>query len=275
MTIDGARGCHPRIQVGRDRVARLMRVAGTRRARRHKHAVTTVSAPVQRDLSDLVKPRWDSGEPDRVWVADLTYVPSSEGTVYTSFVQDGGSKRILGFTVASNMNTGIVTTALEQAVATRRRGAAGFTPCGLIFHSDSGSQYGSLALSTRLHDLGIAPSVGRTGTALDNAAMETTYRSLQDGADPNQTLGFMAADRDRHQRLGEVVQRKETALHPRLPEPQQLQEALPSTTEPAKAARVRPESLQDPEQFKLGQACSRAPLRRLNASPLRRTLWSP
>lgn len=72
------------------------------------------------------------------------------------------------------MSTSIVTKALEQAVATRRRDAAGFAPIGLIFHSDRGSQYVSLALSTRLHDLGIAPSVGRTGTALDNAAMETT-----------------------------------------------------------------------------------------------------
>lgn len=163
------------LRVGRDQVARLMKIAGIRGARRARRIVTTVPAPVQRDLPDLVKRRWDRGEPDRVWVADLTYVPSSEGTVYTSFVQDGGSKRILGFTVASSMSTSIVTRTLEQAVATRRRGAAGFfTTSGLIFHSDRGSQYVSLALSTRLHDLGIAPSVGRTGTALDNVAMETT-----------------------------------------------------------------------------------------------------
>lgn len=162
------------VEVGRDRVARLMRIAGIRGARRQKRVVTTVPAPVQRDLPDLVRRRWDRGEPDRVWVADLTYVPSSEGMVYTSFVQDGGSKRILGFAVASSMQTSIVTRALEQAVATRRRGAAGFTASGLIFHSDRGSQYVSLAMSTRLQDLGIAPSVGRTGTALDNAAMETT-----------------------------------------------------------------------------------------------------
>lgn len=162
------------VQVGRDEVARLMKLAGIRGARRARRIVTTVPAPLQRDLPDLVKRRWDRGEPDRVWVADLTYVPSSESTVYTSFVQDGGSKRILGFTVATSMNTSIVTTALEQAVATRQRGTAGFTTSGLIFHSDRGSQYVSLALSTRLHDLGIAPSVGRTGTALDNAAMETT-----------------------------------------------------------------------------------------------------
>jgi len=162
------------VQVGRDQVARLMKTAGIRGARRSKRIVTTKPAPVQRDLPDLVKRRWDRGEPDRVWVADLTYVPSNEGTVYTSFVQDGGTKRILGFTVASSMSTSIVTKALEQAVATRRRGAVGFTPRGLIFHSDRGSQYVSLAMSTRLQDLGIAPSVGRTGTALDNAAMETT-----------------------------------------------------------------------------------------------------
>jgi transposase InsO family protein len=161
-------------QVGRDQVARLMRIAGIHGARRQKRVFTTVPAPVQRELPDLVKRRWDRGEPDRVWVADLTYVPSSEGTVYTCFIQDGGSKRILGFTVASSMGASIVTRALEQAVATRRRSKIGFTADGLIHHSDRGSQYVSLALSTRLQEHGIAPSVGRTGTALDNAAMENT-----------------------------------------------------------------------------------------------------
>ncbi len=109
------------LEVGRDRVGRLMKLAGIRGARREKRIVTTVPASTQRELPDLVKRRWDTGEPDRVWVADLTYVPSSEGTIYTSFVQDAGSKHILGFTVATSMMTSIVTRALEQAVATRRR----------------------------------------------------------------------------------------------------------------------------------------------------------
>lgn len=151
-----------------------MRAAGIRGARRQKRVLTTVPASTRVDLPDLVKRRWDNGEPDRVWVADLTYVPSSEGMVYTSFIQDGGTKRILGFTVASSMGACIVTKALEKAVVTRRRGPRGFTADGLIHHADSGSQYTSLALSKRLQDLGIAPSVGCTGTALDNAAMETT-----------------------------------------------------------------------------------------------------
>lgn len=162
------------LRVGRDQVARLMRIAGIKGARRGKRIITTVPAPVQRELPDLVKRRWDHGEPDRVWVADLTYVPSSEGTVYTAFIQDGGTKRILGFTVASSMTASIVTRALEQAVSTRRRSPGGFSTDGLIHHSDRGSQYVSLALSQRLQELGIASSTGRTGTALDNAAMETT-----------------------------------------------------------------------------------------------------
>jgi len=162
------------LDIGRDRVARLMRNAGIRGARRVKRIITTVPAPVRRDLPDLVKRQWDKGEPDRVWVADLTYVPSSEGTIYTSFIQDAGTRHILGFTVATSMATSLVARALEQALATRRRRRPGFTTNGLIHHADRGSQYTSLALSKRLQELGIAASVGRTGTALDNAAMETT-----------------------------------------------------------------------------------------------------
>ena len=113
--------------IGRDRVARLMRLYGIRGARRVKRIVTTVAAPVRRDLPDLVKRRWDTGEPDRVWVADLTYVPSSEGMVYTSFIQDAGTRRSLGFTVATSMGASLVTRALEQAIATRKRRWPGFT----------------------------------------------------------------------------------------------------------------------------------------------------
>ena len=85
-----------------------------------------------------------------------------------------GTRRILGFTVATSMTANLVTRALEQAVATRRRGQPGFSTSGLIHHADRGSQYTSLALSKRLRELGIELSTGRTGTALDNAAMETT-----------------------------------------------------------------------------------------------------
>lgn len=162
------------LDLGRDQVARLMRIAGLRGARRVKRVRTTVQAPARKELPDLVKRRWDTGAPDRVWVADLTYVPSSEGTIYTSFIQDAGTRHILGFTVATSMAASLVTKALEQALATRRRRRPGFTTNGLIHHADRGSQYTSLALSKRLQELGIAASTGRTGTALDNAAMETT-----------------------------------------------------------------------------------------------------
>jgi len=97
------------LQLGRDRVARLMGIAGIKGAKRSKRILTTIPAPAQREPPDLVKRQWDTGGPDRVWVADLTYVRSSEGTVYTSFIQDAGSKHILGFTVATSMATSLVT----------------------------------------------------------------------------------------------------------------------------------------------------------------------
>lgn len=92
-----------------------MQLSGIRGVSRAKRIVTTVPAPVQRDPPDLAKRRWNRGEPDRVWVADPTYAPSNKDMEYTSFVQDGRSKRIPGFTVASSMATSIVNGAPEQA----------------------------------------------------------------------------------------------------------------------------------------------------------------
>ena len=137
------------LNLGRDRVARLMRIAGIRGARRVKRVRTTVQAPARGELPDLVKRRWDTGAPDRVWVADLTYVPSSEGTIYTSFIQDAGTRRILGFTVRASMGAELVTSALLQAVSVRRRTNPEFVGDGVIHHSDAGGQYVSLALTER------------------------------------------------------------------------------------------------------------------------------
>ena len=110
--------------------------------------------------------------PNRLWVADLTYVSTWSGWVYVAFVVDAYARRILGWRTATTMTTGIVLDALEQAIWTRQR--EGHTDLsGLVHHSDRGSQYSSLRFGERLVEAGIAPSVGTVGDSFDNALAET------------------------------------------------------------------------------------------------------
>ena len=162
--------------VGRDQVGRLMAICGARGVVRGKHRTITT----QRDGGaarhpDLIDRRWTLPDrPDQWWVADFTYCWTLAGFVYTSFVVDVFSRRILGWRVMTTKATPLVTGVLEQALFTRRRGDFAFTATGLVFHSDAGSQYTSIALSEALTESGIAGSIGSVGDALDNALMEST-----------------------------------------------------------------------------------------------------
>ena len=163
-------------ELGRDQVARLMRIvkiAGVRRARHE--VVTTRNDPSAPRHPDLVKRAWNAPvRPDQWWVADFTYVWTARGFVYTSFVTDVFSRRILGWRVATTKTTSLVLSALEQALFTRKRHDVHFSPAGLVHHSDAGSQYTSVSFTAALLDAHIAPSIGTVGDALDNALMEST-----------------------------------------------------------------------------------------------------
>ena len=106
--------------------------------------------------------------------ADFTYVWTAGGFCYVSFVTDVYSRRILGWRVSMSKTSDLVTAALAQAFATRRRTSGEFTADGLIHHSDAGSQYTALAFTEQLAEAGIAGSIGTVGDALDNALMEST-----------------------------------------------------------------------------------------------------
>jgi putative transposase len=162
--------------VGRDHVARLMRILGIEGVRRGKHhTVTTRRDPAAARHPDLIKRKWSTPtRPDQWWVADFTYVWTLAGFVYTSFVTDVCSRRILGWRVSASKATPLVMSALEQALFTRRRHDVRFTSNGLVFHSDAGSQYTAISFTEALRDAGIAPSIGTVGDALDNALMEST-----------------------------------------------------------------------------------------------------
>jgi putative transposase len=163
-------------RVGRDRVGRLMRIAGVQGVRRgDRRTVTTIRAQGAPRHPDLLKRGWGKPtKPDMWWVADFTYVWTLTGFVYVSFITDVYSRRILGWRVMSSKETALVSSAVEQALATRRRHDSAFTTTGLVHHSDAGSQYTSIAFTEALTEAGIAGSIGSIGDALDNALMEST-----------------------------------------------------------------------------------------------------
>jgi putative transposase len=160
------------IPVARCTVERLMRAHGLAGVRRGRRVRTTIPSDGVR-ARDLVGREFNPPTPDRLWVADFTYVATWSGMVYVAFVLDAYSRRILGWRAATTMRTSLVLDALEQAVWTR--GQHGRDRDGqLIFHSDAGSQYTSIAFTERLAEAGVAPSVGTVGDALDNALAEST-----------------------------------------------------------------------------------------------------
>jgi putative transposase len=129
-------------KIGRDQIARLMRILGIEGARRGRHrTVTTRPDPAAERHRDLINRAWKNAtRPDQWWVADFTYVWTLAGFAYVSFVTDVCSRRILGWRVSMAKTTPLVMAALEQALFTRRRHNARFTAKGVVFHSDAGSQ---------------------------------------------------------------------------------------------------------------------------------------
>jgi putative transposase len=165
------------ITAGRDQVERLMRMLGIAGAVRGAHTTITTrrSGEAKTRHPDLVQRDWDGPQrPDQWWVADFTYVWTPAGFCYVSFVTDVFSRRILGWRVSTSKTTPLVTSALEQALFTRRRTNVEFTATGLLHHSDAGSQYTSLAFTDALREAGLTGSIGTVGDALDNALMEST-----------------------------------------------------------------------------------------------------
>jgi putative transposase len=160
------------IPVARCTVERLMRELDLAGARRGKRVRTTVASAAAARPADLVRRQFSPAVPDRLWVADFTYVPTWTGTVYVAFVIDAYSRRILGWRAARPMKTALVLDALEQALWTRRRdGASDLT--GLVHHTDAGSQYTSITFTERLAAAGVSGSVGTVGDAYDNALAES------------------------------------------------------------------------------------------------------
>jgi transposase InsO family protein len=156
------------ISAARCTVERLMRVAGLRGVVRGKRVFTTQPDEASPRPDDLVERDFTAEAPNRLWVADLTYVRTWSGFVYVSFVFDVFSRYIVGWQAANHLRTDLALDALEMALW-QRKGALD----GLVHHSDRGVQYLSIRYSERLEEAGIETSVGSRGDAYDNALAES------------------------------------------------------------------------------------------------------
>jgi putative transposase len=160
------------IVVGRDRVARLMRELGIRGVIRGKKKRTTIPADRPGWPADLVKRQFKAPAPNRLWVADLTYVPTRQGFAYTAFVTDVFSRRIVGWAVSTSLRSELALDALKMAIWDRQHDGIEAL-AGLVHHSDRGVQYLDVRYTERLGQSKAVGSVGSKGDSYDNALAES------------------------------------------------------------------------------------------------------
>ena len=161
-------------EVGRHRVARLMREDGVRGRQKRRYRVRTTdsvhSHPIAPNrLAALPAPT----KPNQVWVTDLTYVPTDEGWLYVAGVLDRCTRCLVGWAMDSTLETAVPLAALMMALRQRK------PPRGLIHHSDRGVQYASADYRATLDAHGLVASMSRKGNCYDNAAMEAFWSSLK------------------------------------------------------------------------------------------------
>ena len=141
--------------------------------RKRRGIRTTESNHALPVASNLLNRDFTPGEHNRVWVSDITYIPTRQGWVYLAGIKDLHSREIVGFSLAERMDTGLVLAALMKAVRFHR------PPVGLILHSDRGSQYCSAAYQKKLHAYGLICSMSKKGDCYDNAPMESFWGLLK------------------------------------------------------------------------------------------------
>ena len=158
------------IRVARCTVERLMRALGLRGVVRGKTSVrTTFGDESGSRPADLVERRFRAAAPNRLWVADLTYVKTHSGWVFVAFIVDVFSRYVVGWQASRSLHTELALDALEMAIWARR----GEQLAGLVHHSDRGVQYLAIRYTERLAEAGVVASVGSRGDSYDNALAES------------------------------------------------------------------------------------------------------
>jgi putative transposase len=161
-------------RVSENTVAVLMREQGLAARRKKRRKATTRPGKGRWRAPDLVKRDFPAGKINQKWYGDGTDVPTDEGVLYLDSVLDMGSRRIVGFALGEHHDTQLAYGALVMAVAVR----GGQVP-GVIFHTDQGSEYTAAAFRAACRRLSIAQSMGRPGSALDNAVIESWHSTLE------------------------------------------------------------------------------------------------
>ena len=154
-----------------------------------------------RPAPDRVERRFEADAPNRLWVADITYIPTLAGFLYLAIVLDVFSRRVVGWAMTAHLRTALVLEALEMAVAQRR-------PVSVIHHSDQGCQYTSLAFGARCREWGVAASMGSVGDCFDNAMAESFFATLECELLDRKTLATHAEARAAVFELGAALLRR-------------------------------------------------------------------
>lgn len=160
------------ISISGKRIARLMRERNIHGASRRRFTITTLRNRDARPAPDFVDRKFSAAVPDKLWVADITYVPTWSGFLYLPVVLDACSRRVVGWAMANHLRTELVLNALNMAIFRRK-------PQSVVHHSDQGTQYTSIAFGSRCREAGVRPSMGSVGDCYDNAMCESFNATLE------------------------------------------------------------------------------------------------
>jgi putative transposase len=159
--------------VGRQRIARLMAAQGLQAVCRRRFRKTTDSDHDRPIAENILDRDFAPEAPNRAWAGDITYIWTGEGWLYLAVILDLFSRRVIGWSMADNMETPLVARALQNAIGLRLPGD------DLIHHSDRGSQYASGDYRKLLDRNGITCSMSRRGDCWDNAVVESFFGTMK------------------------------------------------------------------------------------------------
>lgn len=155
------------------RIVRLMRRHGVRGIIRHRYVVTTDSEHDYPIAPNILNRQFQTGDPNRVWLTDITYIATDEGWLYLAIVMDLHSRRVVGWAFSSRIDRQLTQDALAMALGRRR------PEPGLLHHSDRGSQYACVDYQRLMSQNGLTGSMSRKGDPYDNAVIESFFRTLK------------------------------------------------------------------------------------------------
>ncbi len=161
------------VRTSRRRVGRLMHAARLVGCCRRRRVRTTATDPAHAPAPNLVARDFTATAVDRLWLGDITYVPTQEGWLYLAILLDVHSRRVVGWAMADHLRTELALDALAMAFRTRRP-----TP-GLVHHTDRGCQYTAAAYREALAARDVTASMSRSGNCLDNAMAESFFATLK------------------------------------------------------------------------------------------------